>query len=101
MSDYQMAVSNVVQELLDAIVYEMGVLFGIQRAEAVARINEQWHGRDLSSDEEIILHEDEYYWALFIYFGGKVSDWKRDADRSDWTPRPKPDRASGYWTVAD
>jgi hypothetical protein len=87
--------------LLNAIADEMVSLFGITRAEAVARINEQWHHQDLSSDDDVILHEDEYYWALFIYFGGNVPDWSRTADRSEWSSRPVPAQQSGYRPVSD
>ena len=101
MSDFQMAVSPDVRELLHGIVREMTERLGISRAEAIARINEQWHGQDLSSEEEVILHEDEYYWALFIYYGGDVRDWSQGADRSAWNPRPTPAPDSGYWTVVE
>lgn len=94
-----MELSAAVRELLDATVGEMVELFGISRAEAVARINEQWHGRDFSGDDEIVLHEDRHYWAMLIYFDGEVPDWSDDADRSGWVARPAPARDSGHWTV--
>ncbi|WP_156877901.1 hypothetical protein [Shimazuella kribbensis] len=87
-------------DLLNAIVDEMIAQFSITRAEAVARINKCWHRTDLSSEDDLILHEDEYYWALGIYFGD-VKDWSPDADRSTWTPLPKPSRNSGYWTIEE
>ncbi|MFY1634134.1 hypothetical protein ACN27F_12770 [Solwaraspora sp. WMMB335] len=98
MDVYQMDLSVEVRELLDATAAEMVELFGISRAEAVARINEQWHGQDFSGDDEIVLHEDRRYWAMIIYFG-EVPDWSDDADRSDWVPRPAPSRQSGHWTT--
>ncbi|WP_036375305.1 hypothetical protein [Micromonospora sp. ATCC 39149] len=101
MSEFQMPASPDVAELLNAIACEMVDQFGITRAEAVARINEQWHRQDLSSNDEIILHEDEYFWALFIYFGGEVPNWSRDANRSEWIPKPVPTRDSGYWPMPD
>lgn len=101
MSDFLMPVSRDVQELLDDIVAEMVTMFGVSRAEAVARINALWQSFDLSGDDEIILHEDAYYWALVIYYGKPLPDWGRDADRSTWTPNPKPDRSSGCWTVEE
>ena len=99
MSDFLMATSEETLELLDFIADEMVSLFSLARAEAVARINEQWQGQDLSSDDEVILHEDEYYWALWIYYGGKVSDWSPEADRSAWVPRAAPSKESGCWTI--
>ncbi len=97
MSVYQMAVSADVRELLEAIINEMVELFGISSDEAIARINRQWHAQDLSGENEIILHEDEYYWALFIFYGGNVPDWDRNADRSAWIPKSAPAKESGYW----
>lgn len=101
MSEFQMALSPDVHELLDGIVHEMIRSFGISRAEAIARINEQWHGQDLTAGDEIILHEDEQYWALFIYFGPDIQDWRPEGDRVGWHPRPMPAPDSGYWTVAE
>lgn len=97
MSDFLMKTSGETLELLNAIVDEMAGRFSISRAEAVARVNQQWQGTDLSGEDEIILHEDEHYWALWIYFGGNVPDWSPGADRSSWTPRPAPQRDSGLW----
>lgn len=98
MADFLMVLSDESLELLEAIADEMVRQFGVSRAEAVARINEHWNTADLSGDDEIILHEDEYYWALWIYFGGQVADWRPDADRSVWKPRPASSRDSGMWT---
>jgi hypothetical protein len=93
-----MKTSPAVRELLDQVVDEMSRLFDISQSEAVARVNQQWAGQDMSSDNDIVLHEDDYYWALFIYFDGNVPNWKNDADRSRWTPRAAPSRNSGFWT---
>jgi hypothetical protein len=97
MSRYRLIVSPETLELLDAIIERMVSLFSISTAKAVARINEQWSGQDLSSDDEIILHEDDYYWALFIFFGGNVPDWNPQADRSAWPRKPAPSMDSGHW----
>jgi len=75
-------------------------MFGISRAEAIARINAQWDGQEFL-EGDIILHEDEYYWALFIYYDGAVPDWRPDADRSGWTPRAAPELGTDYWTVRE
>ncbi|MFV2017181.1 hypothetical protein [Micromonospora sp. LOL_023] len=99
MDVYQLALSAEVRDLLDATADEMVELFGISRAEAVARINERWYGQDFSGDDEMILHEDRRYWALFVYYDGEVPDWSDDADRSGWVARPAPARDSGHWTV--
>ncbi|MGF6882464.1 hypothetical protein ABIA39_001406 [Nocardia sp. GAS34] len=98
MSTYIMPTSSDVVRLLNDIRDEMVALFGISEAEAVARINRKWRGHDLSSETEIILHEDGYFWALVIYFGGTVPDWHRDADRSSWAPTAPPSPDSPCWT---
>ncbi|MER7342577.1 hypothetical protein ABT403_32745 [Streptomyces sp. NPDC000075] len=95
---YLMATSARTLDLLRAIEREMVERLGVGRAEAVARINRMWCGLDLSGEYDLILHEDEYYWALGIYFGD-VPDWSPAADRSGWTPRPAPAAGSEYWTV--
>lgn len=85
------------RELLDDIADEMSSAFSIPRPEAVARINEHWGDLDLSSGDDLVLHEDAYYWALWIYFGGAVPDWSPQADRTAWVPRAVPPRGSGHW----
>jgi hypothetical protein len=96
--EFIMPTSAEVDELLAGIRDEMVALFGISESEAVARVNQQWQGMDLSSQDEIILHEDEYFWALTVYFGNAVPDWSPDADRSSWTPEPPPPANSPCWT---
>ncbi|MEV7544585.1 hypothetical protein [Streptomyces sp. NPDC089915] len=95
---YLMATSAETLDLLRAIERYMTERLGVGRAEAVARINRCWSGLDLSGEDEIILHEDEYYWALGMYFT-EVEDWHPAADRSGWTVRPAPPEDSEYWTV--
>lgn len=100
MTEFQLVASGEILKLLADIVDEMVVEFAISREEAVARINQQWHGADLSGEDEIILHEDERYWALWIFYGGNIPDWSPAADRSTWTPRPVPPPESGFWPAA-
>lgn len=68
MNEFLPPTSPEVYQLFQETVAEMVKLFGISRAEAVARINAQWEGRSLLDKNDIILHEDPYYWALFIYY---------------------------------
>ncbi|QDY78217.1 hypothetical protein [Streptomyces qinzhouensis] len=96
---YAMPTSPETLEFLDSIADDMVAEFGVSRAEAVARINEQWHGQDLSDEDSLILHEEESYWAFVIYYGGKVPDWSPGADRTTWVPKPPPAADSGFWTV--
>lgn len=88
-----------VLDLLEEVAEEMVSLFSISKSEAVARINAQWPGQHFLEDSELILHEDPYYWALFIYYDGDVPDWNPSADRSSWKPSPAPDKGSDYWTL--
>lgn len=94
-------VSNEMREHLHDIAIEMTGLFGITRAEAVARINAAWPDQDFLEASNMLLHEDEHYWALFVYYGGDVPDWRRGADRSSWRPAALPAPDSGCWTVRD
>ncbi|QKW08595.1 hypothetical protein HUT18_21710 [Streptomyces sp. NA04227] len=99
MSEFLANVSEDVLELLGEISDEMVQMFGIRRAEAVARINAQWPEQKFLEQSEIILHEDAYYWALFIYYDGQVPDWGPDADRSGWQPRQAPGAGTEFWTL--
>lgn len=101
MSIYLMPVSRDVQLLLGDVADELVANFGISWAEAIARINAHWRGQDLSSEIDIVLHEDACYWAVVIYFGKDVPDWSPAADRSTWTARPRPSYSSGCWTVGE
>ena len=101
MNDFQMAMSAEVQELLVSIVHEMIEKFGITRAEAIARVNEHWHDRSMASAKELILHEDETFWAPFIYYGGRVPEWENGEDSPNETPVPRPIPDSRYWTVTE
>ena len=98
MSTYTMPTCADTLELLDLVADHMVDEFGISRAEAVARINEQWHGQDLSDEDDIILHEDERFWAFTIYYGD-VPDWTPEADRTSWLPKAPPAPGSVFWTV--
>ena len=101
MSEFLARAPAAVTELLHEAAEEMVRLFNISYAEAVARVNAQWEGQDFLEASDIVLHEDEYYWALFIYFGGNVPDWRRDADRSTWEPKSAPPRDSEFWTLTE
>jgi hypothetical protein len=97
-SEFIMPASPETTEFLDAIVDEMVSEFKVTRAEAIARINEQWCGQDLSGEDCLILHEEESYWAFVVYYGGNVPDWSPNADRTAWLPKPPPVSDSGLWT---
>ena len=84
-------------EYLYDIADEMVQQFSIGRMEAIARINQQWHGQDLSGEDELLFHELPYYWALRIYYPENVPDWSPTADRSSWPVQPAPPRDSGFW----
>lgn len=99
MSEFLAQVSPEVRVLFDEIVDAMIESFGISRAEAVARVNDQWGCDERFDNDSIILHETDEYWAPFIYYGGDVPDWSGDADRSQWSVRPLPPRNSACWTV--
>ncbi|NEB77341.1 hypothetical protein G3I40_19255 [Streptomyces sp. SID14478] len=98
MPTYTMPTCEDTLELLDLVADWMVEELGISRAEAVARINRQWHGLDLSDEDDLILHEDERFWALTIYYG-QVPDWSPEADRTGWIPQAPPAPDSVHWTV--
>ncbi|GAA2316368.1 hypothetical protein OKJ48_02825 [Streptomyces kunmingensis] len=99
MSTYTMPTCAETDELLESVVEYMVTELGVSRAEAVARVNRQWHGQDLSDEDDIILHEEERFWALTIYYED-VPAWSTEADRASWVPKAPPAPDSVYWTVA-
>lgn len=99
MTHFIVNASQDVISFLDEIANAMSKMHQISIAEAVARINAQWPGQIFIEQSDIILHEDAYYWSLFIYYDGEVPDWSPDADRSAWTPKPAPARDSPFWTI--
>ncbi|MBY8885844.1 hypothetical protein K7472_13405 [Streptomyces sp. PTM05] len=101
MTEFIANVSDEVGELLRETADEMTAMFGISRAEAVARINAQWEGQEFLERSDIVLHEDSYYWSLFIYYDGDVPDWSPEADRSSWSVKSAPLRDSEFWTIAE
>jgi hypothetical protein len=89
--------SDEVAELVSEIVGELVDRHGLARAEAIARVNERWGHLDMSSPEDVALHEDAFYWAMMILFDDDVPDWWPEADRSAWPVRPAPPRGIA-WT---
>ncbi|WP_405587861.1 hypothetical protein [Streptomyces sp. NBC_01190] len=101
MTEFIAQISTEVVELLRDTVDEMTAMFGISKAEAVARINAQWEGQEFLERSDIILHEDSYYWSLFIYYDGDVPNWNPGADRSSWSVKSAPPRGSEFWTIPE
>jgi len=63
--------------------------FGCSRAEAVARINEQW-GEGLLGYHDLITHELPEHWAHFIYYDD-ARYWEESEDRrSTWVVKHRP-----------
>lgn len=91
-----MPVSAEVAELLGEIVAALRVDAGIGEDEAVARVNHQWGHLDLSSDDDLLLHDDAEHWAAVVYYE-RVPDWRPGADRTSWTTKPIPPRDCGCW----
>ncbi len=73
------------QTFCETIVKEMIRLFGISEDEAVGRVSRQWRHLELTNPQDIILHEDETFWAKDIYYGHDSAWWKDEANAK---PRP-------------
>lgn len=59
------------REYLSAIATEMANLFGIDRREAVGRMNKFWGGRKEFLTEmqtSLLTHEDPTFWAKTVYY---------------------------------
>ena len=50
--------------------------FTIPYPEAVGRINRHWRGQSIIGDD-IVYHEDGFFWANDIYYGGDSSWWRK------------------------
>ncbi|WP_405009060.1 hypothetical protein [Kitasatospora sp. NBC_01539] len=73
-------------------------LFGIPRAEAVARLNAQWGAVEFEPYPDLVCHEEPEHWAYLLYHGD-VPYWEADADRSAWPVLPPPPAGSAAWTA--
>jgi hypothetical protein len=93
-------VSTEVAALVVDILEELLGRNGLPLPEAVARINAQWGGLDMTSPTDISLHETGFFWATVMLYEEPISDWWEGADRSAWTRRPAPPVDSGCWTVS-
>lgn len=73
----------------DSIVAEMIELFGIDRDEAVGRLNRHWKGVSFVDQEDIdgLTAELPDYWANRIYYGPNAKWW---LDETDLEPVPYP-----------
>ena len=57
------------------IVKSMMAFFAISKAEAIERVNQQWHDLELLGSDDLIYHEDESYWAKQIYYEAHSFWW--------------------------
>lgn len=93
MSDFLIRGSGDVLEMLEETAVLMAALFGISRAEAVARINCHWRARE--SLDDLVLHATAEHWARRIYY---VDEFVAGHLRK--VPVEPPPRDSPCWTVA-
>jgi hypothetical protein len=98
-SEFLMPASDEAQETLRDVVEELVRLFGVSRAEAVARVNLAWAHRDFTEDPGLLGHEEPEHWAYRLYYEGDVAYWEPDADRTQWRVRPAPARGTPPWTL--
>jgi hypothetical protein len=93
-------------EYFQEISQELQNLFGISRAEAVARINERWGDVLFDPFPDIVCHEYPEHWAYEIYYDrtdylAGIPYWDEHADRSTWPVLPAPPRDTLFWTVKE
>ncbi|GAA1271870.1 hypothetical protein GCM10009665_69990 [Kitasatospora nipponensis] len=93
-----MAADEEMQGFFSEIADEMQALFAIDRAEAVARLNQSWGSMEFDPYPDLVCHESAEYWAYGMYYGD-VDFWDEDADRSTWQVRPLPAADSPAWTL--
>jgi hypothetical protein len=80
MTGFTFAVDTQSREFLESIIERMLLLFGIDRQEAIGRINRIWARMDFLGSDDIRYHEDDDYWARTIYFGKDSMWWLNPPD---------------------
>lgn len=80
-------VDNESKEFCVEIVEEMVREFGLNREEAIGRLNRQWRGNDFTGEDDIRYHETSNFWANEIYYGSDSNWWK---GYKDLKPIPYP-----------
>lgn len=69
-------------EFIDSIIIKMISEFGITKEEAYGRVNERWKHLGHISEDDIIFHETEEFWAYDIYYGHDSRWWARMNDKN-------------------
>ncbi|MDH6139395.1 hypothetical protein P3T35_001395 [Kitasatospora sp. GP30] len=96
--EFMMDADEGMRRFFSQIADEMITLFGIDRAEAVARLNEAWGSLAFDPYPDLVCHESAEYWAYGMYYGD-VPYWDEQADRSEWQVGPLPPADSPAWTL--
>ncbi len=74
-------------ELICDIVQFMMSEFSITRDEAIGRLNRAWAPLGSISEDDLVHHESEKYWAYDIYYG-KDSRWWQGTQGLEPMPFP-------------
>jgi hypothetical protein len=90
--EFQLDAPDELQDFFRDIATEMTLSFGISRAEAVARINWHWRGRQFAPRNDLVLHAPPSHWAITIFYEEVFED-----GRLRRRTRPTPSRDSGCW----
>jgi hypothetical protein len=87
--EFTMDADEGMRRFFSQIADEMTARFGIERAEAVARLNHAWGPLTFDPYPDLVCHESAEYWAYGMYYGD-VPFWDDQADRTGWQVRPPP-----------
>ena len=49
--------------------------FGVDRREALDRMNRHWKGQSIVDEDDVLFHEDETFWAFTVYYGAHSRWW--------------------------
>ncbi len=90
-TEFQIEAAPEAREVFDEIKTEMMLLFGIEKAEAVGRIDRFWEGQRFITKEQLLylLHDNrEEHWAKTIWYGRDSFWWAKDEATLQPTPWP-------------
>jgi len=67
------------QKYCEEIVAEIVNVFGVNKEEAIKRVNQKWVSCKIVGEDDPVYHEDPEYWAKEIGYGHDSEWWVDEA----------------------
>ncbi|MCR8630879.1 hypothetical protein [Paenibacillus radicis (ex Xue et al. 2023)] len=71
---------DLAKKFCESIVQKMSDSFSISKEEAIGRLNKRWINVECITNDDIIFHETDDFWAYDIYYGHNSRWWARKND---------------------